>query len=93
MTVTGLENYAGIPLDFGEGAALSLSDAASVIRRVLRERFWCRLEADDGFVHLGYDYYMYVGVRRVCPSALNLAEQLGLFVEPMRSSYGGQESA
>lgn len=40
-----------------------------------------------GFVHFGYDYYMYVGVETPCPQAQRLAAQLGLFVEEMRSPY------
>ncbi|OAI50708.1 hypothetical protein AYO44_05415 [Planctomycetaceae bacterium SCGC AG-212-F19] len=87
LNVAGLENHAGLPLSFSEGAILSLSDAASVIRRVLRKEFWCRLEETGAFVHIGYDYYMYVGVARPCPNAQALARQSGLFVEPFRSPY------
>ena len=81
LTVAGLQNHAAVILPFGEGAALSVADAAEVARRVLREEFWCRLEG-SGFVHLGYDYYMYLGVPRPCAAAEALAQQFGLFVEP-----------
>jgi hypothetical protein len=87
LIVAGLENSARLPLPFSEGSVLSLSDAASVIRQVLREEFWCRLEEAGAFVHIGYDYHMYVGVTRPCPNAEGLARQLGLFVEPFRSPY------
>lgn len=88
LTVAGLENSARLPLPFSEGALLALSDAAAVLRRVLREE--CRLEAAGGFLHVGYDYYMFVGVARPCPQATGLARQLGLFVEPCRSPYSDQ---
>jgi hypothetical protein len=87
LLVTGLENSAGAPLSFGEATALSSAEFGAVIRRVLREDFWCRLEADGGFVHIGWDYYMYVGVQRACPSATVAAHRLGLFVETFYSPY------
>jgi hypothetical protein len=93
LTVAGLENHSGLPLPFSDGAVLGLSEAAGVIRRLLREEFWCRLEAEGGFVHVGYDYTMYVGVARPCPGAEALAGQFGIFVEPFRSPYGESRQA
>jgi hypothetical protein len=87
LTVAGLENCGGAPRAFDDGSLVPLEEAAEVIRRVLREEFWCRLEAPEAFVHLGYDYNMYVGVPQTCPEAEQLAKQLGLFVEPFRSPY------
>jgi hypothetical protein len=87
VTVVELESHAAAPPAFGEGAVLSLDEAAGVIRRVLREEFWCRLEGNGGFIHIGYDYYMYVGVARPCPEAEDVTRLLGLFVEPLPSPY------
>jgi hypothetical protein len=53
----------------------------------LRERFWCRLESRKAFIHVGFDYHMYVGVYHVCPAAEELARRLGLFVESFPSPY------
>jgi hypothetical protein len=91
--VVGFENHNTIPLALGEGSLLPPEKAAEVIRRVLREEFWCRLEGPEAFVHLGYDYNMYVGVPHPCPEAEQLARRLGLFVEPFHSPYreGGLE--
>jgi hypothetical protein len=86
LTVEGLENRAG-PAPVVQGGALGLAEAAEVIRRVLRDDFWCRLEGPEAFVHFGYDYYMYVGVARACPEAEQLARRVGLFVEPFLSPY------
>ena len=86
LRVEGVETYE-IPPPFGEGAVLELFDAEAVIRRVLRAEFWCRLEGAAGFIHLGYDYYMYVGVAQQCPAAEALAGHRGLFVEPSLSPY------
>ena len=68
LAVMGLENHGGVPLSFAEGSTLSLSESGAAIRRVLRGEFWCRLESTAGFIHLGYDYYMYVGVAQPCPA-------------------------
>ena len=87
LAVAGLENHAAVPLPFAEGSALGPAEVGGVVRRLLREEFWCRLEGAGAFVHVGYDYYMYVGVPVACPDAVALARQLGLFSESFRSPY------
>ncbi len=87
LAVSGLENHAAVPLPFAEDSSLGLAEVGEVVRSMLREEFWCRLEAAGAFVHIGWDYYMYVGIPRPCPGAEGLARQLGLFVEPFRSPY------
>lgn len=93
LAVAGLENHAAVPLAFTDGSSLDLAEVGEVVRRVLQEEFWCRLEGAVAFVHVGYDYYMYVGVPVACPIAAALAGQLGLFVEPFRSPYHEQRHA
>jgi hypothetical protein len=78
---------------YAEGSSLGLAEVGEVVRRVLREEFWCRLEGAGAFVHVGWDYYMYVGAPRPCPGAEALARQLGLFVEPFRSPYSEARQA
>ena len=87
LRVKGLENHKRIALQIGEGSVISLEFASDMIRQILRDEFWCRLEGQGGFVHLGWDYYMYVGVPHRCPSAERLAEQLGLYPERFASPY------
>jgi hypothetical protein len=93
LSVAGLENQKNAQILFADGASLSLEEIGLVIRRVLREEFWCRLEGVAAFVHLGYDYYMYVGVPQPCPAAEALAQRLGLFVEPIHSPYSERSHA
>jgi hypothetical protein len=93
LAVAGLENRAQVPLPFAEGSQLGLAEVGEIVRRMLREEFWCRLEDKEAFVHVGYDYYMYIGVPRSCPGAEALARQLSLFVEPFRSPYSEQRPA
>ena len=93
LAVRGLENADGLPLPFGDGDALSLDQIPDVLRRLLRAEFWCRLEAEDAFVHVGYDYYMYVGLPRPCSEARQQAEDRGLYVEDLASPYRGDPAA
>ncbi len=81
LRVEGLENHKGTQLSFSEGSLLTLGEVGNVIRRVLREECWCRLQSASGFVHVGWDYYMYVGVLNPCPAARRQAAETGLFVE------------
>jgi len=87
LTVEGLENHKRVAANVKEGSVLSVEQAGDVIRQMLREEFWCRLEAREGFVHCGWDYYMYVGVPHRCAAAEQLAENLGLYTEEVASPY------
>jgi len=64
-------------------ALLTLSEAAEVLRSMLREQVVCKLESpeNDFFVHVGFDLYMYVGSARPCPNAVARARALGLHVD------------
>lgn len=70
-----------------DGDSLSMPQIAEAIRGMLREEYWCRLECSDAFIHIGYDYSMYLGVATYCPDAIALASANGLFVEPFESPY------
>ena len=87
LVVRGMENTGGPRIPFGEGDELSIEQLPEVLRGVLREAFWCRLEGADAFVHVGWDFYMYLGVPRPCPAARRQAEELGLYVEEFASPY------
>lgn len=70
-----------------EGGPVSGDLLPELVRRVLREEMWCRVEGDGYFLHFGHDYYAYVGVSRECPEARALAAASGLFVEEMISPH------
>lgn len=73
-------------LDFRDGETLRFDRISDVARRVLREQFWRRVEADDANVHFGYDYYMHIGVSPPCHASQRRAVELGLFVEDISLS-------
>lgn len=87
LFVVGVECVEGDASVPTTGKQLSLHQIGETIRRLLREEFWCRLEDAQSFVHIGYDYYMYIAVPSKCPRAEILAKQLGLFVERFDSPY------
>lgn len=87
LAVCGLENKRRLPIPFTEGESLPIEQISRVLRSVLREECWCRLEADSAFVHVGWDYYMYLGVPHPCPTARRQAEEQGLYVEEFASPY------
>jgi hypothetical protein len=87
LEARGVENHRGAAAAPAEGAILAPPEWAIAFRSVLREKWWCRFESDAGFVHFGYDYYMYVGVSRREVVAEHAALSRGLFVEPFASPY------
>jgi hypothetical protein len=93
LAVRALENKQGQAVPISEGDALPIEQLGDVLRSVLREEFWCRFEANDAFVHVGWDYCMYVGVPRPCYAARRMAEKLGLYVEDFASPYRGEKAA
>jgi hypothetical protein len=93
VIVRGLENGRGPSVSFADGDALAMEQVPEVLRSVLREECWCRLEGPDAFVHVGWDYYIYVGVPSPCPAASRQAKDLGLFVEDFASPYRADPGA
>lgn len=87
LTVHTLENRSACPTAPAEGDRLDLAAAAIVMRSILRGQYWCRLAATAGYVHFGWDYYMYVGVCDPCESACEAARVRGLYVERFASPY------
>ena len=86
LTVNGLECHRETPPS-QDGGSLSVPQIAEAIRGMLRDEYWCRLEWSDAFIHIGYDYYMYLGVMTHCPNAIAFASANGLFVESFESPY------
>lgn len=73
---------------FYDGAPVTVPVALELVRGMNGDGgLWCRLEAEDAMtVHVGWDQYVYVGVRTPCPAAVARTHELGLFAEPIRAS-------
>ncbi len=93
LRIKELENPKSLPQEFEEGRFVTLDEASVILREMLRDHFWCRLESVSGFIHVGYDFYMYLGVLKRCPVATVHAGKMGLFVESFRSPYHEQPSS
>ncbi len=86
LKVTDLESYNGLA-KFKDGQIIPLESIETIIRPILRHQIWCRLTNENGFVHFGYDYYMYIGVIAFNKGTISKIEALGLFVEKFKSPY------
>jgi hypothetical protein len=83
---SGVDSLRVEALNFGsgwdEGQDVGLLEVAEVVRANLREQLDCQLTATDRFhVHVGFDYYVYVGSHRACDASVERARRLGLFVD------------
>jgi hypothetical protein len=87
LRAVGVENHANFAHAPTEGALIGWRDLPVVCRSILREDYWCKLEVDGRFLHFGYDYYLYVGVKSKCDDLIATANAMGLFVEPFDSPY------
>ena len=90
LRVSGLEDSSH-QSHVQEGEIIPIEHLEPVLRALLREEFWCRLEAVDGFIHVGWDYYMYVGVIKGDELAISKATNRGLFVEDFVSPYHARD--
>ena len=86
LKVVGLEDSRR-QCQIKEHENISIESLEPVLRALLRGDCWCRLEGEEGFVHIGWDYYMYIGVNRLDGSAIHNTECRGLYVETFVSPY------
>ena len=87
LTVVGLENHGKTSTAPQDKSRIEAEDVVKVLRSLLREEFWCKLESPAAFIHVGYDYYMYIGTPVECARASVVAQDKGLFVEAFKSPY------
>jgi hypothetical protein len=66
---------------------MTVSSFQNILRGILRNKYWCRLKSNNSFVHIGWDYYMYVGCNKEVVSIINKTEKNGLYVEEMESPH------
>ena len=90
ITITYLENqqnYKEPSIALETGTELNAEHLKEVLKSILRERYWAKLENNNSFIHIGWDYYMYIGVPNESQSGRKHAESKGLFVEEFQSPY------
>lgn len=86
LQIKGLEDY-GKKSPLKENELIPISLLNSCLQSVLRNEFWCKFEFEEGFIHIGYDYYMYIGIPEIDPTIIQNITNRGLFVETFTSPY------
>lgn len=75
FTIKEFENYDAFALR--EGQSVGLERLSFVTQAILRDKCWCKLVNDGLEIHFGYDYIMYVVVKKA-----------DVDVKPIRNKYG-----
>lgn len=86
LTICGYEAH-GSECGWLDNQPVTPADLPTLLRDVLREECWCRLESKDFFIHFGYEYYLYVGCSFTQEGIAQLAQTYGLYADPMVSPY------
>jgi len=86
LEVTDIEQR-GYEIALKNGQKIYRDQWHDVIRSMLREELWCRLWNKDSYVHIGYDYYMYVGVPIEPTASLKKALEISIYIEDFVSPY------
>lgn len=83
LRIRDFEDHGDSPATLEEGRWVPVPEALEICRAMLREAgFWCRLEdGDRAYVHVGYDYYLYLGTPVEVGPLWSDLEAAGLFVE------------
>jgi len=86
LSLVGLENRQKT-CPYKDNDKIYCENLKGVIRSLLRGEYWAKLESDKGFIHIGWDFYMYVGTENLNEPAIWKIADNGLYVEQMNSPY------
>ena len=70
-----------------DNMSVSIDDITILVKLILREIVWVRLESDILNIHFGYDYYMYFCSKKRLEKTEKIIKEKGLFVENFKSPY------
>lgn len=75
-------------IKLSEGQQVTAKELGIIMRLMLRETLWCKLEnSEKFFIHVGWDYYMYIGCSENLEDAVTKTDADGLYVEKFASPY------
>ncbi len=86
LQIQGLEDYKHV-CKYIDKQIVELNDIINISQDCLREKYWCRLEADKMFIHFGYDYYLYIGSHLTYDEMKKIVNEQGLYIEKRKSPY------
>ena len=69
------------------GNEYPIKDILEVIRLCLREIIWCKIICENIYIHIGYDYYTYIGGLEIDKIFIEQELQKGITIEEYRSPY------
>lgn len=90
LQITDLEDYSHNCSYADKSVICSIPEILAVVRDCLREKYWCKLQSDNFYLHFGYDLYLYVGSLLDLDCVRNTSNKLGLYVESIKSPYNSQ---
>lgn len=70
-----------------ENQIMPIENIHIMLKDIFRNKLWCKFEMEDAFVHIGYDFYMYLGCNLLKKEAEQIAIENGLFCEEFTSPY------
>jgi len=74
-------------ISLAEDMLVTIDQIPIVCKMALREFIHCQMITEDFLVHLGDDYYLFIGANSIQQEALQFASEQRLFVEQMISPY------
>ena len=83
--VENLEKYSKV--QWTENQLININDMIKIVPDCLREKCWARLIGDNSYVHIGYDFYIYVGVSIDLSTIFKIVKNNQLYCKEMISPY------
>jgi hypothetical protein len=91
LVADGVENAEG-GFRVHDGDELTPIEAVEAVRQMLRDEGWCRLvDGDRFYIHVGWDYYFYVGSDAPCEKSVEFAQERGAVHRPRLSVAVSQQ--
>ena len=83
--IENLEKYSKV--QWKNNQLIDVSNMIRFVRDCLREKCWARLIGENSYVHIGYDFYIYVGVSIDLSTVFSIVKENQLHCKEMVSPY------
>jgi len=74
-------------LKLKNGNTYLLEDTLEILKFCLREVIWCKFEWENIYIHIGYDYYAYIGGLEITRKCIEEEFRKGITIEEFKSPY------
>jgi hypothetical protein len=74
-------------LKIKNGNEYLVKDIVYIIRLCLREIIWCKIVWENIYIHIGYDYYVYIGGLKIDKDYMENELKNGITIEEYKSPY------